>query len=107
MRSTSNLAIIVWVYGMLVLIGGVIGWVKAKSKPSLISGIAFGVALIVVGIGVDQGHSMEVWLAGGLAGLLAAIMGLRFAKTRKFMPAGLVAVLSVVVALLVIVALAD
>lgn len=90
-------AIIVWVYGALVLVGGVMGWVKAKSKPSLISGIIFGVALILFGHGINQGRAADVWVAIALAGLLAIIMGIRFAKTKKFMPAGLLAILSAVV----------
>jgi len=90
-------AIIVWVYGALVLAGGAMGWAKAKSKPSLISGIVFGAALIVVGFGIHQGHAADVWVAIALAGLLAAMMGVRFAKTRKFMPAGLMTILSALV----------
>jgi uncharacterized membrane protein (UPF0136 family) len=90
-------AMVVWIYGALVLVGGVMGWVKARSKPSLISGIVFGVALILFGYGISQGHAADVWVAIGLAGLLAIIMGIRFAKTKKFMPAGLLAILSAVV----------
>jgi uncharacterized membrane protein (UPF0136 family) len=89
--------VIVWVYGALVLFGGVMGWVKAQSKPSLISGIVFGVALIVVGVGVNQGRASDVWAATALACLLAVAMGVRFAKTKKFMPAGLITILSAVV----------
>ena len=89
--------IIVWIYGGLVLAGGLMGWVKARSKPSLIFGTVFGVALIVVGIGIHQGRANDVWVAAGLAGLLAIIMGIRFAKTRKFMPAGLMTILGVAV----------
>ena len=92
------MAIIVLVYGILVLVGGVMGWVKAKSKPSLISGIAFGVALIVLGYGINQRHASDVWVAIGLAGLLAVIMGIRFAKTKMFLPAGLLTIVSAAVA---------
>ena len=98
------MAIIVWVYGALVLTGGVMGWVKAKSKPSLISGIVFGAALIIVGYGIREGHASDVWTASALAGVLAIIMGVRLARTKKFMPAGLMALLSAatVVALLLL-----
>ena len=93
---------IVWVYGVLVLAGGVIGWVKVKSKPSLISGVVFGVALIIFGYGIYQEHATDVKVAAAIAGLLAIIMGLRFAKSKKFMPAGLVAILSAVVVMLLL-----
>ena len=90
-------AIIVWIYGALVLAGGVMGWVKAKSRASLISGIVFGGALLFVGYGIRQGHSSDLTVASGVAGLLALIMELRFAKGKKFMPAGLMTVVSLVV----------
>ena len=98
------MAIIVLVYGILVLVGGVMGWVKAKSRPSLISGIVFGVALIVLGYGINQGHASDVWVAIAMAGLLTVIMGVRVAKTMKFMPAGLLTIVSaaVVAALLLL-----
>lgn len=93
----QTMAMIVWIYGALVLVGGVMGWVKAKSVPSLVSGIVFGAALIFVGYGIKLGHRNDVTIAMVIAGLLAVIMGIRFAKSKKFMPAGLVAILSVVV----------
>ena len=95
-------AIIVWVYGALVLAGGAMGWAKAKSKPSLISGVVFGAALISLGYRIYQGHASDVQVAAVIAGLLAIIMGVRFAKTKKLMPAGLVAILSVAVVTLLL-----
>ena len=96
-------AIIVWAYGALVLAGGAMGWAKAKSKSSLIAGVVFGVPLIIFGYGIHQGHASDVRVAAAIAGLLAILMGVRFAKTKKFMPAGFVAILSVaVVALLLL-----
>ncbi|MEI6085420.1 MAG: TMEM14 family protein [Verrucomicrobiota bacterium] len=89
--------IIVWIYGALVLLGGVMGWAKAKSIPSLISGLVFGGVLIFLGFGIRQGRAADVTAACVIAGVLAVIMGLRFSKTKKFMPAGLVAVMSLVV----------
>jgi uncharacterized membrane protein (UPF0136 family) len=88
-------AMIVWIYGALVLAGGVMGWVKARSKPSLISGIVFGAALIVTGFAIERpsGH----WTALGLAAGLTILMSVRFAKSRKFIPAGMIALLSLVV----------
>src|SRR5712691_10479221 len=92
-------AIIVWIYGALVLAGGIIGFVKAGSQSSLMSGSIFGVALLLAGLGIFREKSIDgafLW-AIVLTGLLALIMGVRFAKTRKFMPAGMICALSVVV----------
>jgi uncharacterized membrane protein (UPF0136 family) len=95
-------AIIIWVYAALILVGGVMGWAKARSQMSLWSGLIFGVALILVGVGVARGYANHLIAATVLAGLLAIIMGVRFVKTKKFMPAGLVAILSVVVVALLL-----
>jgi len=90
-------AMIVWIYGVLVLVGGVMGWVKAKSKPSLVSGLIFGVLLILEGYRIWQGIAVGVTQACVTTGLLAVVMGARFIATRKFMPAGLLTLLSLAV----------
>jgi uncharacterized membrane protein (UPF0136 family) len=98
MISLLTVQISLGIYAVLLAVGGIIGYTKAGSRPSLIAGIlsafvAFMALLITTnnprfGIGV-----------GALAALvLAAFFGYRFlAKTRKFMPAGLLAVVSLAV----------
>ncbi len=86
----QTVAIILWVYGALVLAGGVMGWVKAQSRPSLIAGVAFGTALIAAGW-----CPYARWVGATLAAALGVMMGVRFGQTKKFMPAGLTFVLSV------------
>ena len=101
-------ALIVWTYGVLVLAGGVIGWVKAKSKPSLIAGVLFGLLLIADGFWISRDRRHQGLIAGiVLSGTLLLLMGIRFIKTRTFMPAGLTATLSLVVVALLLIALAD
>ncbi len=89
-------SIILLAYGAVVLGGGVMGWVKARSTPSLVAGLVFGVALIVDAFLFTAQPYIAAVLALVLPGLLAAIMGVRFAKSRKFMPAGMIAALSLV-----------
>jgi uncharacterized membrane protein (UPF0136 family) len=103
--SVQNTAIIVLVYGTLVSLGGVMGYAKAKSKPSLFAGVGFGIALLVCGAMLWQGERRVLPGAAVLAGVLLIVMGIRFAKTKKFMPAGLVALLSLVVVVLLVMAL--
>jgi len=87
-------ALIVIVYAVLVIGGGVLGFVKAGSRPSLIAGILGGLALLAAGWGISQG---QVW---GLPAALALILGLlvffaaRYVRTRAFMPGGLMSILS-------------
>jgi uncharacterized membrane protein (UPF0136 family) len=94
----KNLAIVTWVFGGLVILGGVIGYAKAKSKTSLISGLAFGVLLLLFGYAIAEGRRIGLQAGTGISLALAIIMGRRFLATKKFMPAGLVAILGVVVA---------
>ncbi len=89
-------AYIVTVYAVLVAIGGLVGYLKAKSLPSLLMGFVSGLALAAAGYGIGT-HA--VWgrpLAMLLALFLLVFFSLRYAKSSPptFMPSGLMAVLS-------------
>lgn len=75
--------------GVLVAIGGIIGFVKAKSKPSLISGVASGI-LLGVCYYVTQSDINTGLIAGFvLLTVLDIVFSIRFGKTKKFMPSGM------------------
>lgn len=76
-------------YGTLTLIGGILGYVKAKSQASLISGLVSGSLLILAGIAQLMGQSWGLILAAAISGALVIVFILRLVKTRKFMPAGM------------------
>ncbi|WP_341732587.1 TMEM14 family protein [Microcoleus sp. EPA2] len=76
-------------YGTLTLIGGIMGYVKAKSQASLISGLLSGSLLILAGIAQILGQSWGLILAAAISAVLVVVFILRLAKTRKFMPAGM------------------
>jgi uncharacterized membrane protein (UPF0136 family) len=103
-------AIAPWVlllYAVLVLAGGVMGYVKARSKPSLISGLISGAALLIAwGITLGNSYNAGIGLATCLAIALLIVFGLRFRKTNKFMPAGLMAIVSLFCAVVFGIALA-
>lgn len=50
-------------YGVLALVGGILGYIKAKSKPSLIFGGISGIILILSGILQFLGQSWALWVA--------------------------------------------
>lgn len=86
------------VYGTITLIGGIIGYKKAESKVSLISGGVSGVILIVAGILQLVGQNWGLILATLVAGVLVIVFLGRLVKTKKVMPAGMM-VLSGLIAL--------
>ena len=88
--------IIVYVYAALIVVGGVIGYLKAKSLPSLIMGSLSTVLLMFAGYGMRTGQSWGLPLAVALTLFLLVFFSLRYLKSspRAFMPGGLMAILS-------------
>ncbi|MEA5554077.1 TMEM14 family protein [Anabaena cylindrica UHCC 0172] len=76
-------------YGVLALVGGIIGYVQVQSKVSLLSGSISGLLLILAAYCQLQGQTWGLTLAALVTGILVLLFAFRFAKTRKFMPAGL------------------
>jgi uncharacterized membrane protein (UPF0136 family) len=78
-------------YGVLVLVGGTIGYVKAKSRASLIAGVVFA-SLLGVAAGLLATGSPVFAAALGLVSALALIARFlpAFLRTKKLMPAGAV-----------------
>ncbi|NWV32239.1 TM14C protein, partial [Grantiella picta] len=77
-------------YAALVASGGIIGYAKAGSVPSLAAGLFFG---SLAGLGAYQvsQNPHNVWVSLITSGALTAVMGTRFYNSRKFLPAGLIA----------------
>jgi uncharacterized membrane protein (UPF0136 family) len=88
--------IITILYGALVLTGGIIGYVKAASLPSLAMGTLFGIALILSGFFMKKGR-----LACALSALLTIVFLIRFIKAPHLFPSGILglASLAMVIAL--------
>ena len=83
-----------YLFGALTIVGGVVGFMKAKSNASLIAGSIAGVALLAAGYLAGTKGAL-----GLVVGLVVSIaLGGRFVpgylKSRKLMPAGMMAVLS-------------
>ncbi|MBI4661658.1 MAG: TMEM14 family protein [Verrucomicrobia bacterium] len=88
--------IVLWVYIVLLLAGGLVGFLKAGSRISLISSGAFAALLIPIALGLLR----PAYLADVLMAVLLGFFCARFAKSKKFMPAGLMSILTVVALLL-------
>ena len=85
---------IVTIYAALVMLGGIFGFLKAKSLPSLIMGGVGGLALIAAGYALGHGLAWGLPLALVLSAGLLVFFSLRYSRTRAFMPGGLMAILS-------------
>ncbi len=96
-------ATIVFVYGLLIILGGIIGYVKGGSHFSVISGSLFGIALLVCAYLISKKHLVAQYVALGLTFLLDGIFTYRFAKTLSFFPAGFLSLISL--AILIVIAL--
>ena len=98
---------VLWIYIVLLVAGGLMGFLKAKSKISLIMSLAFATPLALCALGFirvayDRTNSVNgrvtshihIELADVLIFILLLFFGMRFLKGRKFMPAGLVSIAS-------------
>ncbi|CAK1591143.1 unnamed protein product [Parnassius mnemosyne] len=81
-------------YAATVAAGGIMGYAKAGSIPSLGAGLIFGSILGVGAYQLTQDPSNYTLMLGTTT-TLGGVMGYRFYNSRKFMPAGLVFALSV------------
>jgi uncharacterized membrane protein (UPF0136 family) len=84
------------IFGALTILGGVIGYVKAGSVPSIIAGAITGVLLLVAGTLLPEHRAAGLAAAFIVSLLLAAQFVPKFIRTGKVMPAGLMSILSVI-----------
>lgn len=92
------------IFGLLTIVGGVIGYVKAGSTISIIAGSISGIALIVAAFLLPGNPALGLAIAGLVSILLAGRFIPAFMKTGGVMPAGLMSILSVIGVIMAIVA---
>lgn len=82
---------ILWIYIVLLFLGGLMGFLKAGSKMSLIMASAFAVLLILCNLNIITGprHIVDFILL-----FLLLFFAFRLTKSKKFMPNGLMSVLT-------------
>jgi uncharacterized membrane protein (UPF0136 family) len=89
--------LLLYIYGILLIIGGGIGYIKAGSVPSLVAGLICG--FIALFMGYRYSWTYAPYVAFILAIVLIFMMGRRYLNTRKAMPALLIVVMSLIVAI--------
>ena len=94
MRPTGWLVLI---YALIVFLGGIFGYVKADSVPSLVMGVIFAVILSTSAFALLNEKWIGMKIALGATAFLAAFFIYRFFLSFKVMPAGVMAILSLAV----------
>eukprot|EP00005_Dracoamoeba_jomungandri_P002360 CAMPEP_0174261746 /NCGR_PEP_ID=MMETSP0439-20130205/12030_1 /TAXON_ID=0 /ORGANISM="Stereomyxa ramosa, Strain Chinc5" /LENGTH=157 /DNA_ID=CAMNT_0015346293 /DNA_START=21 /DNA_END=494 /DNA_ORIENTATION=- len=82
-----------YLLGGVILVGGVMGFRKKRSIPSLVAGVGYGSLFGVSGYLIQDKEKRLLGKTTGLlgSGLLASTMIQRFRTTRAIFPAGLLA----------------
>ncbi len=92
------------VFGLLTILGGIMGYVSKGSLPSIIAGSISGLALLAAAFLLPNNVVAGLVLAALVSVLLAGRFVPAFIKTGAIMPAGMMSVLSVIGAIMAIVA---
>jgi len=92
------------VFGLLTIVGGVMGYVKAGSTASIIAGSISGILLLLAAFLLPGNLAVGLALAAVVSIALAGRFVPAFIKTGHVMPAGLMSVLSVIGIIMAIVA---
>ena len=95
-RMNSFADAVLWVYILLLLVGGLFGFFKAGSKVSLITSAVSAAILALCALKIV----FLPYMADVVMILLLVVFAIRLAKTKKFMPSGMMlAVTAVALAL--------
>lgn len=83
-------------YGLLSGLGGIWGYIKSQSKPSLISGCVSGILLLIGAVMQMQGSGLGLLCSKIIILLLVVVFAVRLTKTGKFMPSGIMLIAGVI-----------
>jgi uncharacterized membrane protein (UPF0136 family) len=92
------------IFGLLTIVGGVIGYASKGSMASIIAGSVSGILLLVAAFLLNNNAMAGLVLAGIVSLLLAGRFIPAFMKGGGFMPAGMMSILSVIGIVMVILA---
>jgi len=92
------------IFGLLTIVGGVIGYARAGSMASIIAGSISGILLLVAAFLLPNNAAAGLALAAIVSILLAGRFLPVFLKTGALMPAGMMSILSVIGIIMAIVA---
>jgi len=100
MKLTS---LIVLIYAVFLLVGGLIAFIKVYSFSSLAIGVISFIILLAAGLSMYKGDKYQTiayWVALGVSSLLTLFFAARFLATYKIWPPLVLALVSLFVALI-------
>lgn len=83
--------IVLWVYIALMMLGGLMGLIKAGSKASIIASSIFAAVLALFALNILPFRYCWIILF-----VLLLFFGKRYLKGKKFMPSGMMTVLTII-----------
>ena len=84
------------IFGILTIAGGIVGYVKAGSMPSIIAGSITGILLVIAAWLLPEHRAAGLGTALIVSLVLAGQFVPKFIRTGKAMPAGMMSILSVI-----------
>ena len=98
----DKMQVILITYAGLLMIGGIMGYLKAQSKISLIAGLLSGI-VVLAGLYLSRTNYKSGMLLIAITSSLLTIMFIqRFLVTKKFMPSGMLLCFSFAMAVLAV-----
>jgi uncharacterized membrane protein (UPF0136 family) len=85
---------VLWIYIVLLLVGGLFGYLKAGSKVSLITSAVSAALLVITQVNGLLAPALARGMADVIMAALVVVFAIRLAKTKKFMPSGLMLALT-------------
>lgn len=95
-------AFVTLIYAILIFIGGILGHIKAGSTTSFITAIVASVLLILSAIGMFKDHLLPCYFGILVIFALDAFFTYRWLLTMKFMPGGLMTLISLAALIIVV-----
>jgi uncharacterized membrane protein (UPF0136 family) len=84
------------IFGVLTILGGVIGYLRAGSMASIIAGSISGILILVAALLLPGNVVAGLALGGVISLLLVGRFLPSFIRTGDFMPAGMMSILSII-----------